>query len=261
MPFLFIKIKLIDMNIEIAVVILAAGLGTRMKSNKAKVLHEICDKPMINYVAEAARKIAGDNVVLVVGNQADKVRRTVLKLGTFNFAYQKEQLGTGHAVLCALPHIPDQCAQVVILCGDVPLIKTDTLRALIKSHADEKRDISVLAVELEDPTGYGRILLDENRRVQGIVEESDASSQQKRIRLINTGIFCVKKDFLSLAVPQIKSDNAQSEIYFTDIVKIAYNQKRHIGVTVGGDPFEVTGINTIEELKKVECVMKTPQLI
>ncbi|MGD9080721.1 MAG: NTP transferase domain-containing protein [Desulfobacterales bacterium] len=249
------------MNMEIAVVILAAGLGTRMKSNKAKVLHEVCGKPMINYVAQAARKIAGNNVVLVVGNQADKVRQTVSKLGTFNFAYQKEQLGTGHAVLCALPHIPDQCREVVILCGDVPLIKAGTVRALIKSHAHEKRDVSVLAVELEDPTGYGRILLDENRRVQGIVEESDATGQQKRIRLINTGIFCVKKEFLLLAVPQIKSDNAQGEIYFTDIVKIAYNEKRHIGATVAGNHLEVTGINTIDELKKVERAMKTPQLI
>lgn len=261
LPFLFIKIKLIVMNKEIAVVILAAGLGTRMRSNKAKVLHEVCGKPMINYVTNAARKIAGDNVVLVVGNQADKVRRTVSKLGNFHFANQEEQLGTGHAVLCALPHIPDQCREVVILCGDVPLIKAGTVRALIKSHGDEKRDLSVLAVELENPTGYGRILLDENRRVQGIVEESDASSQQKRIRLINTGIFCVKKDFLLLAVPQIKSDNAQGEIYLTDIVKIAYNQKRHIGVTVAGNHLEVTGINTIEELKKVERAMKNPKLI
>jgi len=133
--------------------------------------------------------------------------------------------------------------------------------ALIKSHADEKRDISVLAVELADPTGYGRILLDENRRVQGIVEESDTTGQQKRIRLINTGIFCVKKDFLLRAVPRIKSDNAQGEIYFTDIVEIAYNEKKHIGVEVGGQPLEVTGINTIEELKKVERAMKNPELI
>jgi UDP-N-acetylglucosamine diphosphorylase/glucosamine-1-phosphate N-acetyltransferase len=249
------------MNREIAVIILAAGLGTRMKSNKAKVLHQICGKPMINYVAEAAVKIAGDNVVLVVGHQADKVRETLSKLGTFRFAHQEEQLGTGHAVLCALPHIPDQCSEVVILCGDVPLIKPGTLSGLLKSHSDKKRDLSVLAVRLADPTGYGRILLDENGRVQGIVEESDATSQQKRIRLINTGIFCVKKEFLLGAVPQIKSDNAQGEIYFTDIVEIAYKEKRHIGVTIGGQLLEVTGINTIEELKKVERAMKNPQLI
>jgi UDP-N-acetylglucosamine diphosphorylase/glucosamine-1-phosphate N-acetyltransferase len=244
------------MNVKIAVVILAAGLGTRMKSNKAKVLHKVCGKPMVNYVVETASRIAGNNVVLVVGHQADKIRQAVSDLGTFSYAYQKEQLGTGHAVLCALPQLPDHCRQVLILYGDVPLIKAETLSALIRVHANEKRDISILAVELEDPSGYGRILLDKSGRVQSIIEEADASAQQKRIKLINTGIYCVKKEFLLRAVPQIRSDNAQGEIYLTDIVGIAYNEKRHIGVTVGGDHFEVTGINTIQELKRIERAMK-----
>ncbi len=261
LPFLLIASKMMPMDAKIAVVILAAGLGTRMKSNKAKVLHEVCGKPMVNYIVETARTVAGNNLVLVVGNQADKVRETVSKLGSFSFAYQEAQLGTGHAVLCALPHIPDHCQEVVILCGDVPLVKADTVNALIKSHAAEKRDISVLAVELQDPTGYGRILLDARRRVQAIVEESDATIEQKRIRLINTGIFCVKKDLLLQAVPRIKSDNAQGEIYFTDIVEIAYAEKKHIGVTVGDNHLEVTGINTIQELKSVEGVIKKQQLI
>jgi len=244
------------MNAKIAIVILAAGLGTRMKSNKAKVLHKVCGKPMVKYVVETASKIAGGNLVLVVGHQAEDVRQTVSDLGTFGYAYQKEQLGTGHAVLCALPLLPGRCRQVVILYGDVPLIKAETLSTLIRVHSHEKRDISILAVEFEDPSGYGRILLDESGRVRAIVEEADASAQQKRIKLINTGIYCVKKEFLLRAVPQIKSDNAQGEIYLTDIVGIAYNQKRHIGVTVGSDPFEVTGINTIQELKRVERAMK-----
>jgi UDP-N-acetylglucosamine diphosphorylase/glucosamine-1-phosphate N-acetyltransferase len=261
LPFLFIEFKMMPMDAKIAVVILAAGLGTRMKSNKAKVLHEVCGKPMVNYVVETARKVAGGHLVLVVGNQADKVREAVSKLGSFSFAYQEAQLGTGHAVLCALPHIPDRCQEVVILCGDVPLVKADTVSALIKSHAVEKRDLSVLAVELEDPTGYGRILLDAKSRVQAIVEESDATAEQKRIRLINTGIFCVKKEFLLQAVPQIKSNNAQGEIYFTDIVEIAHAEKKHIGVAVADNHFEVTGINTIQDLKSVESAIKNRQLI
>ncbi len=261
LPFFFIESKIVSMDAKIAVVILAAGLGTRMKSNKAKVLHEVCGKPMVNYVVETAAEVAAENVVLVVGHQADKVRETVSNIGSFFFAYQEAQLGTGHAVLCALPHIPDHCQEVVILCGDVPLIKADTIRALIQSHILEKRDISVLAVELEDPTGYGRILLDAKHRVQAIVEESDATSEQKRIRLINTGIFCVKKDLLLQAVPRIKSDNAQGEIYFTDIVEIAYAAKMHIGVSVGDNHLEVTGINTIQELKSVEGVIQNQPLI
>jgi UDP-N-acetylglucosamine diphosphorylase/glucosamine-1-phosphate N-acetyltransferase len=244
------------MHTKIAVVILAAGLGTRMKSNKAKVLHAVCGKPMVRYVVETAQKVAGDNVVLVVGHQADEVRRTVSQQGNFYFALQTQQLGTGHAVLCALPHIPDFCREVVILCGDVPLIQAHTIEALIGSHLAENRDVSVLAVELANPTGYGRILLDVNGRVQAIVEEADASTEQKRIRLINTGIFCVKKEFLAEALPQIKSDNSQSEIYLTDIIKIAYLNRKHIGAVTGDNPIEVTGINTIEDLKSVEQAMK-----
>jgi UDP-N-acetylglucosamine diphosphorylase/glucosamine-1-phosphate N-acetyltransferase len=261
LPFLFIKFKLIAMDAKIAVVILAAGLGTRMKSNNAKVLHEICGRPMVRYVVETARKVAGNDVILVVGNQADKVRETVSELGAFRYAHQAEQLGTGHAVLCALPHIPEHCQEVVILCGDVPLIKADTVMHLVNSHTDEKRDVSVLAVELDDPTGYGRILLDENSRVRAIVEESDATPEQKGITLINSGIFCVKKQFLLWAVPEIKSNNVQGEIYLTDIIEIAYAGKKHIGVTVGGNTIEVTGINTVQELKRVERVMKNQQLI
>lgn len=256
LPFLFMMYKLIDMNPKIAVVILAAGLGTRMKSNKAKVLHEVCGKPMVDYVVETAQKVAGHNVILVVGHQADRVRRAVSIRGIFHFAHQTEQLGTGHAVLCALPYIPDACREVVILCGDVPLIQADTIGALIASHLAEKRDITVLAVELEDPTGYGRILLDAAGRVQAIVEESDASIEQKRVRLINTGIYCVHKKFLAEALPQIKPDNIQGEIYLTDIIEIAYGGQKHIGVITGDNPVEVTGINTLEELKSVELAMR-----
>ncbi len=244
------------MNTKIAVVILAAGLGTRMKSNKAKVLHAVCGRPMVHYVVETAQKVAGSNVILVVGHQADEVRRTVSQQGTFYFAHQTEQLGTGHAVLCALPHIPDPCQEVVILCGDVPLIQARTIEALIRSHLAEKRDISVLAVELADATGYGRMVLDADGNLQAIVEESDASVEQKRIRLINTGIFCVGKQFLSEALPKIKSDNAQGEIYLTDIIEIAYVDQKLMGVVTGDDPAEVTGINTIDELKNVERAMK-----
>jgi UDP-N-acetylglucosamine diphosphorylase/glucosamine-1-phosphate N-acetyltransferase len=249
------------MQVKVCLVILAAGLGTRMKSNKAKVLHEINGKPMVTYVVNTASKVAGNHVILVVGNQAEKVRKTVSKLGHFIFAHQHEQLGTGHAVLCALPHIPDDCQEVVILCGDVPLIAADTIFALLRSHTHAKRDISILAVELDDPTGYGRILLDENRHVRAIVEEADATAAQKRIKLINTGIFCVKKEFLLHAVPEIKSENVQGEIYLTDIIEIAYAAKKHVGVTVGRNQLEVTGINTMEELKRVEAVLKNRQLI
>jgi bifunctional N-acetylglucosamine-1-phosphate-uridyltransferase/glucosamine-1-phosphate-acetyltransferase GlmU-like protein len=144
----------------------------------------------------------------------------------------------------------------MILCGDVPLIQAQTLKTLVRIHLAEKSEITVLAVELADPTGYGRIVLDADGGLQAIVEEADASVAQKRIRLINTGIFCVQKEFLAEAVLQIKSDNAQGEMYLTDIVEIAYVGQKPMGVVTGNDPVEITGINTIEELKSVEFAMK-----
>lgn len=203
-----------------AIVILAAGLGKRMKSGKAKVLHEILGKSMIMYVVETANRIAGNNVVLVIGNQADKVREMVSESAEVIFALQKDQLGTGHAVSCALPYLPDNTQEVVVLCGDVPLLTFETVMRLIKDHVKAKRDISLLAVEIDNPKGYGRVLFDKNRNVSEIVEEADASAEQKRIKTINTGIYCIKKEFLFDSLQKVKSDNVQGEFYLTDIVKI-----------------------------------------
>ena len=157
------------MNNKIAVIILAAGMGTRMKSDKAKVLHEITDRPMIEYVVEAAGSVAGANVIVVIGHQASKVRECLAGVNDLIFAHQDKQLGTAHAVLCALPHIPDHCEEVVILCGDVPLIQSETIINLVEDHLDNARDISLLAVELDNPHGYGRVVLDASRAVTGII--------------------------------------------------------------------------------------------
>ncbi|UCF90578.1 MAG: NTP transferase domain-containing protein [Desulfobacterales bacterium] len=245
------------MDNQVAVIILAAGLGTRMKSDKAKVLHEILGKPMVLYVVETARAVAGDDVILVVGNQAEEVRRVVATNGQSLFAFQDKQLGTGHAVLCALPHIPDHCANVLILCGDVPLITAETLCQLIQDHEQNQRDITVVAVEIDNPTGYGRILIDENRQVYGIVEESDANGDQKKIRTINTGIYCVKKDFLKSALEKIRPDNSQGEFYLTDIIQIGYSEKKLAGVFMGQNEKEFQGVNTWQELQRVEALMRT----
>ncbi len=148
---------------KVAVIILAAGMGTRMKSDKAKVLHEITDQPMISYVVETAKKIAGDSVIVVVGHQAQEVQGCLSGFDGLIFAHQDKQLGTGHAVQCALTHIPAPCEEVVILCGDVPLIRSETIFDLVEDHLENTRDISLLAVELDNPFGYGRVVLDENQ--------------------------------------------------------------------------------------------------
>ncbi|MEJ2040936.1 MAG: NTP transferase domain-containing protein, partial [Desulfosarcinaceae bacterium] len=179
-----------------------------MKSDKAKVLHEICGRPMIHYVVEAAVNLAGPNVHVVVGHQADRVQAIVEKDHKVRFALQAEQLGTGHAVLCALPGLGPEINDVIILCGDVPLIHCRTIEQLVADHKTHQRHVTLFAVEVNEPTGYGRVLFDAERQLVAIVEEADASREQKAIRSINTGIYVVERTFLAATLPELKADNA-----------------------------------------------------
>ncbi len=241
---------------KLVAVILAAGLGTRMKSDKAKVLHEINGKPMVMYVIETAKKVAGNDIVLVVGKQAEKVKKIVSDVYEVLFALQEDQLGTGHAVKCALPLIPEYAEQVLILCGDVPLLSPGTVTKLYDYHIREKRDVSVLAVAIENPQGYGRIITDDKQCVLGIVEEADATADQKKIKIINSGIYCVKKAFLEYSLNKIKADNAQGEFYLTDIVKIGYKENKSVGAIIGEDKEEILGVNSIQDLLVVERIIQ-----
>lgn len=245
------------MRNKVAVIILAAGLGTRMKSNKAKVLHEIQGKPMILYVVEAAKKVAGDDIIVVIGNQARQVRGVIAETAQLLYAYQENQLGTAHAVLCALPYIPEHCEHVIILCGDVPLIQPETINRLFEDHLKTGRDVSLMAVELENPSGYGRVLLDGKGQINAIIEEADATVIQKKIKLINSGIYCIKKSFLSEALPKIRPNNAQGELYLTDIMAIGYQEKKKMGVRVETNFQQILGINTCQDLARVDAIMKS----
>ncbi len=227
-----------------------------MKSNKAKVLHEICGRPMIDYVMRTAMEVAGQNVVVVIGHQAENVKSAVTRVGNAYFALQEKQLGTGHAVLCALPFIPAVVDQVIILCGDVPLIRAKTIKELVADHDDHGRDVSLLAVSMDKPKGYGRIIFNDLGDLTAIVEEKDATPAQKLIKTINTGIYVVRKSFLEQALPQLRSDNAQNEIYLTDIIGIGYRQKLKIGALLGKDSKEIIGINSRDELQVAESLMK-----
>ena len=238
-----------------AVIILAAGLGTRMKSDKAKVLHPVCDKPMIAYVLETAKNISTGEIVIVVGHQAEQVKAVCIGNEGVRFALQEQQLGTGHAVLCALPSLSRTVENVLILCGDVPLLRASTVDELLSDHIREKRALSLLAVETDTPTGYGRIKIDERRKLAKIVEEKDASQEEKKIKLINAGIYCVNKGFLQKSLKKITPDNAQREFYLTDIIEIGYQAQENIGVLVSGNKEDVLGINTIQDLKDVEAIM------
>jgi UDP-N-acetylglucosamine diphosphorylase/glucosamine-1-phosphate N-acetyltransferase len=244
---------------RVAAVILAAGMGTRMKSSKAKVLHEIGGRPMITYVVQTAQRIAGDNIVLVVGHQADTVKSVVSQNADVAYALQAEQLGTGHAVRCALPQIPSGTKEVLILYGDVPLLRAETIKMLVHEHRTNKNHVTVLAVEMADPTGYGRILCDAKGRFCKIVEQADASAEQKKIKLINTGIYCVQKHFLTKALSQIKADNNQKEFYLTDIIGLGYAGAKKIGFVVGQESDETTGVNTLDDLAQVESILNKYQ--
>lgn len=245
------------MKPTIGVVILAAGLGTRMKSpNKAKVLHEICGLPMINYVVRAANAIAGPNVVVVIGHQAELVQSAVLADGKALFALQEQQLGTGHAVMCAMPQLPETVQQVVILCGDVPMIQTSTIELLVNDHNDHERDLSLLSVTVDDPTGYGRVILDEDGQLIAIVEEKDADPLQKSIKNINSGIYVANKEYLDFALPLLRNDNAQKEFYLTDIIRLGHQNERKVGAVIGSDSVEITGVNSRDDLQHAEKLMK-----
>ncbi|MEW6076263.1 MAG: NTP transferase domain-containing protein [Thermodesulfobacteriota bacterium] len=233
----------------IAVVILAAGMGTRMKSEKAKVLHEIAGKSMISYVLETALGVTScDHIVVVVGCQADAVRREALKRAAVKFAYQRQQLGTGHAVLCAMDSLAENVRDVVILSGDMPFISQKTVNALIDKKRSDELDMTLLAARVDCPKGYGRLLFDGQDRVLKIVEESDASEPEKLINIINAGTYCVDKVFLEWSLAQIGSDNKQKELYLTDIVGIARSANRPAGAVVVQDQHEVIGVNSLDDL-------------
>jgi UDP-N-acetylglucosamine diphosphorylase/glucosamine-1-phosphate N-acetyltransferase len=238
------------------IVVLAAGKGTRMQSNKAKVLHEICGKPMIFYVIHESRKVT-DGIVVVVGHQSEEVQDYLKNVMDVDYAYQNEQLGTGHAVKCALPVIKDAVENIVILCGDVPLVKSQTLISFLDIHKTQKNDMTILASYVDNPKGYGRIIQDLDRNVIGIIEESDASIDQKKINLINTGIYCVKKEFLERSIEMVRSDNAQGEFYLPDIVGILYKENSKIGFDVCKDFSEILGVNDINGLSVAQSVMKS----
>ncbi len=238
-----------------AVVVLAAGKGTRMKSDRAKVLHEVNGRSMVDYVVASASEIAGPDVVVIVGHQAEAVKAAVQDEYTALFAVQSQQLGTGHAVMCARHLIGPSTRQVVILCGDVPLVTPETLHQLVASHEVAARAVSVLAVSLEDPTGYGRMISADDGSLRCIVEEKDANAEERAIKEINSGIYCVDADFLFSALDKVKSDNAQGEYYLTDIVEIAVREGAGAGVVTGGSAREVIGVNTVNDLETVRQML------
>jgi UDP-N-acetylglucosamine diphosphorylase/glucosamine-1-phosphate N-acetyltransferase len=206
---------------------------------------------MIQYLAKTALAVA-DEVLVVIGHQADAVRKALSDYPSIRFVLQKEQLGTGHAVMTALPLISEGVEDAVILCGDTPFIKAKTLHSLIREHRIRRANLTLATTILKDPFGYGRVICDTQGRVMRIVEETDASEEEKEITTVNTGTYCIRIDFLKRFVPALNKENAQGEFYLTEVVEKAYGSGIPAVVLEVRDHMEVLGINTLEELKEAE---------
>ena len=234
-------------NIQTTALILAAGLGTRMKSSKAKVLHEVLFKPMIIHVLDTVKTLNLDHIYVVLGHQREKVAALISPYRVDSII-QEEQLGTGHAVLCAEKELSKTGGTVLILSGDVPLIKADSLRAMLERHAESRTVLTLMTTSLADPTNYGRIVRNDENKLLGIVEEKDATEAQRNIREINAGIYCADITFLFEALKKVGTDNKQGEIYLTDIVKIATDLGLPVDIFSGAGGEELLGINSRSEL-------------
>ncbi len=237
------------------ILVLAAGKGTRMKSSLAKVLHQVYFSPMIHHVLKATKELNPSQQIVVVGHQRERVKDALADYDLV-YAEQNEQLGTGHAVLSAEELMRNKGGVVMILCGDTPLITSATLQAMIDQHVVGQNMLTVMTTIVDNPVNYGRIISSVDDSLLQIVEEKDATPQQKNICEINAGIYCVDVDFLCNALHQVGTDNQQGEVYLTDIVEIANKCGVTVHKYVCGDSSEILGVNSRRELALAHDILQ-----
>lgn len=241
------------------ILILAAGLGTRMKSARAKVLHKLGGRPLIAHVCRTATLLNPRKIYVIVGYQADDVRVAVEKeigIDQAGFVNQSEQRGTGDAVVAARSALAEAKSTVLILSGDVPLVRAETLRALIEKHHADNASCTMLTVRLENPAGYGRIVHAEDGRFLKIVEQKDATAEERQIREINAGIYCFDGEKLFAALERVRPTNSQGEYYLTDVPGILRDNGEQISIYQHHDSREVSGVNTRAELAEFENLLR-----
>lgn len=234
-------------------VVLAAGKGTRMKSDLPKVLHRLAGRPLLDHVLDTATVAGIDHTVVVVGHEAELVRRTCGRPG-LDFALQQPQLGTGHAVQVAMPQVRPG-GWCVVLAGDVPLLRVSTLKRLIDGARANGAAATVLTCVVDDAGAYGRIVKDPTGRVLRIVEARDATAAERAIGEYNTGVFCYRTADLTEALAHLKTDNDQGEYYLTDTVGYLVGTGRTVAAVQADDPDEAVGINTVDELAQAERLL------
>jgi len=245
---------------NLAAILLAAGKGTRMKSDTPKVLHEVAGRPMLSYPLEVLDEVKAGRVVVVVGFGADRVRDSFASARGVCFVDQAEQLGTGHAVMTATKALKGYSGDVLILSGDVPLISASTVKALIKTHrkgGKARPAITMVTTVVPDPHGYGRIVRDESGAVTSIVEEKDCTPAQRKICEVNAGIYLVTSAFLAANIKKLGKLNAQGEYYLTDLIRMAVGLGERVVAMTHLYPDEVMGVNNRAELAKAGRIMRS----
>lgn len=238
-------------------VILAAGKGTRMKSDKPKVVHQVMGKPMVYYSIEAARQAGADEVCVIVGYKADEVKSAIAASVNdvkVDYALQEEQLGTGHAVKCAADFI-GRDGDVIILCGDTPLVTGDTLRKALDFHKESGNGVTVISAMLDDPFGYGRIIRNGDSLAK-IVEQKDADEAEQAVKEVNSGMYIFDCAELQDALSQISNDNAQGEYYLPDAIEIIKKMGLPASAVPMDDADQIRGVNTLEQLADAEKIME-----
>ncbi len=239
---------------ETIAIVLAAGKGTRMKSKKSKLVHQIYGKELVKRAVENARKADINEVIAVVGYQKEQVQAV---LGdTVKYAVQEEMLGTGHAVMQAKKFLEGKKGKVVILSGDVPILRPTTIKALIEKGTERKEYATLLTAIYDNPSGYGRIIRDEGGNVKAIVEDKDATEMQKEIKEINAGIYCFDIEELLKALEEITPNNAQGEYYLTDVIKIMNDKGLKTGAVIVEDNTEILGVNDKVQLELLTRVLR-----
>ncbi len=237
----------------LAALVLAAGKGTRMKSERAKVLHPLLGRPMLFYVLDALGEVQVERTVLVIGHEADQVRQTCGV--SLRYAEQTVQKGTGHAVLTAMPELADFQGQALILCGDMPLVTGAVLRELLDAHRHSGDDLTVLTADSREMREFGRIVRGDDGHVQQIVEARDCTPAQYALTEVNLGAYCAEVEFLREFLPRIGTDNAQGEIYLTDLVRLGSAAGRPVGAVRTADVESSLGINSRADLAKAAGVL------
>ena len=245
---------------EIKSVILAAGKGTRMKSDIPKVLHKIFEKPLLGYVLDSVKDITTENFV-IVGHHAEEVKEYVEK--NYNNAktvLQTPQLGTGHAVSMVCPYLEDYSGQILILCGDTPLITSETLKKFVEYHNSNNSDLTVMSTIFENPANYGRIIREQDGSLKCIVEEKDATLEEKAVKEVNAGIYILNWAKVKPAFSQLTSNNAQGEYYLTDIISWGKNNGLKVNAFILENSDEIYGINSRKNLAEASKIMNTRKL-